>query len=78
MVGIEPAVVGVAEAVEGADVDHVMDLGGMRKPSSVSDVTVKVECEGVNQGSFHFLNFVGFADSEGPIAVERHQAQRRL
>jgi len=39
VVGVEPAVVGVAEAAEGANVDHVTDLGGTENPSSVSDVT---------------------------------------
>jgi hypothetical protein len=37
--GIEPAVVGVAEAAEGADVDHAADLGTPRGASSVSHVT---------------------------------------
>ena len=39
MAGVEPAVVGVAEAVEGADVDHGSDLGCCAGTSSVSDVT---------------------------------------
>jgi hypothetical protein len=39
MAGVEPAVVGVAEAVEGADVDHAADLGRLGTASSVSDVT---------------------------------------
>jgi hypothetical protein len=38
--GVEPAVVGVAEAVEGADVDHALNLGSRWRASSVSDVTV--------------------------------------
>jgi hypothetical protein len=38
--GVEPAVVGMAEAVEFADVDHGRDLGGFTVASSVSDVTV--------------------------------------
>jgi hypothetical protein len=37
--GVEPAMVGVAKAVEGADVDHDIDLGGRASPSSVSNVT---------------------------------------
>ena len=40
MASIEPAVIGVAQAVEFADVDHDPDLGPSRRPSSVSDVTV--------------------------------------
>ena len=39
MAGVEPAVVGVAEAAEGADVDHAADLGRVREASSVSHVT---------------------------------------
>ena len=53
--------VGVAEAVEGADVDHGVDLGGFVRPSSVSNVTVKVEGEWAPLGSLHFLHFVTFA-----------------
>jgi hypothetical protein len=37
--GIEPAVVGVAEAAEGADVDHAADLGTPEEASSVIHVT---------------------------------------
>jgi hypothetical protein len=36
---IEPPMVGVAEAVEGADVDHGADLGSFVMASSVKDVT---------------------------------------
>src|SRR3954452_13846808 len=39
MAGVEPAVVGVAEAVEGADVDHGADLAVRELPSSVTPVT---------------------------------------
>jgi hypothetical protein len=39
VVGIEPAVIGVAEAIEGADIDHGADLGRRGGASSVSDVT---------------------------------------
>jgi hypothetical protein len=38
--GVQPAVVGMAEAVEFADVDHETDLGRFMGASSVSDVTV--------------------------------------
>jgi hypothetical protein len=38
--GVEPAVVGMAEAVEFADVDHGRDLGCFTAASSVIDVTV--------------------------------------
>jgi hypothetical protein len=44
--GIEPAVVGMAERIEFADVDHGTDLGPWRTPSSVSDVTVEASAEG--------------------------------
>jgi hypothetical protein len=37
--GVEPAVVGVAERCEGANVDHDADVGGSDGPSSVSHVT---------------------------------------
>ena len=39
MAGVEPAVVGVAKAIEGANVDHDADLGRRGIASSVSDVT---------------------------------------
>jgi hypothetical protein len=39
MVSVEPAVVRVAEAVEGADVDHGTEMGDCAAPSSVSHVT---------------------------------------
>ena len=39
MAGVEPAVVGMAEAVEGADIDHVGDLGRVEGASSVRRVT---------------------------------------
>jgi hypothetical protein len=38
--GVQPAVVGMAEALEFADVDHGRDLGKFMGASSVSDVTV--------------------------------------
>jgi hypothetical protein len=41
--GVEPAVVGVAEAAEGSDVDHAADLGFSERPSSVSHVTAEAE-----------------------------------
>ena len=40
MAGVEPAMVGVAETVEGSDVDQGCDLGRLGMASSVSDVTV--------------------------------------
>jgi hypothetical protein len=40
--GVEPAVVGVAEAAEGSDVDHDADVGGSDGPSSVSHVTAAI------------------------------------
>jgi hypothetical protein len=39
MVSVEPAVVGVAEAVEGANVDHAAKVATARNPSSVNGVT---------------------------------------
>jgi hypothetical protein len=39
MAGVEPAVVGVAEAVEWANVDHAADLGRFGTSSSVTNVT---------------------------------------
>lgn len=39
MVGVEPAVVRVAEAIKGSDVDHGADLALPEDASSVSDVT---------------------------------------
>jgi hypothetical protein len=39
MVGVEPAVVGVAETVEGANIDHGRDVGKDGRASSVSHVT---------------------------------------
>ena len=44
--GIQPTVVGVAEAIEGADVDQDADLGRRLIPSSVRDVTVFLSSEG--------------------------------
>src|SRR4051794_17873630 len=37
--GVEPAVVGMAEASEFADIDHDVNLGPSERPSSVSHVT---------------------------------------
>jgi hypothetical protein len=39
--GIEPAVIGMAEAIEFADVDHGSDLARRFMASSVSDVPVR-------------------------------------
>jgi hypothetical protein len=39
VMGVEPAVVGMAEAVERANIDHAVDLGRRGEASSVSDVT---------------------------------------
>ena len=72
--GVEPAVVGVAEAVEGADVDHGMNLGSGGRASSVSDVTVAEDwsaervwkVSGSKRGSFYFLHFVTFDERECP------------
>jgi hypothetical protein len=47
MAGIEPAVVGMAEAVEGADIDHATEMGRRWDGSSVSDVTAR--CAGFQQ-----------------------------
>jgi hypothetical protein len=41
MAGVEPAVVGMAEAREFADIDHAVDLGRFAAPSSVRAVTAR-------------------------------------
>src|SRR5262249_41597132 len=43
--GVEPTVVGVAEAVEGSDVDHEPDLGSFLTSSSVINVTECLRAE---------------------------------
>jgi hypothetical protein len=42
MARIKPAVVGMAERFEFADVDHEPDLGMPDQPSSVTHVTAKI------------------------------------
>jgi hypothetical protein len=42
--GVEPAVVGVAERSERADVDHAVKMASRAGASSVSHVTVPAPC----------------------------------
>jgi hypothetical protein len=58
--GVEPAMVGVAKTVEGADVDHDADLGTRETPSSVSHVTTALV---VKFTSFMFVRGVSIAIS---------------